>query len=201
MQLQLVNSHLDRQSLSDDTMEVCDILTDIMKGIRDMTFELSSPVLDEFGLEAAIANYLSTEVKGRHGLDTRFTDDGTCKPLAYDSLITLYRSIKELLVNAVKYSEAEIVRVDIKGEKGQICISVQDDGVGFEPDSLALPRQEGGFGLFSIRERLGSLGGSLEIQSRPAHGCQCVIRAPLEESSGGEASEYREADDSPGLEN
>jgi two-component system, NarL family, sensor histidine kinase DegS len=61
-------------------------------------------------------------------------------------------------------------------------IRLEDDGIGFAQDKVVIGKDTGGFGLFSIRERLSHMGGSLEIDSSPGQGCRSVLRAPLQQS-------------------
>jgi signal transduction histidine kinase len=91
----------------------------------------------------------------------------------------LFRSVREILTNTVKYSEARSVEVCIAREGNQVVILVEDNGIGFTPEAVVVSRESGGYGLFSIRERLDQLGGSLEIHSSPGNGCQSILRAPL----------------------
>ena len=59
-------------------------------------------------------------------------------------------------------------------------VSVEDDGVGFNPaETTSAATRTGGFGLFSIRERLEQVGGRLQIKSKPGHGTKVTIIAPL----------------------
>jgi len=60
----------------------------------------------------------------------------------------------------------------------RVCIT--DGGVGFEPHkAISFNSREGGFGLFSIRERLEQLDGKLEIKSAPGCGCEVAVIVPL----------------------
>jgi signal transduction histidine kinase len=125
---------------------------------------------------------LTEQIEQKHGIDTEFTDDGQAKPLEKDIQALLFRSVRELLVNVVKHSKAKRVEVSIYREEDQILIRLEDDGIGFAPDKVVICKDTGGFGLFSIRERLSQMGGSLEIDSRPGQGCRSVLRAPLQQS-------------------
>jgi len=182
MKLQMVHAALDDQTQLDDMAEASDTLTRMMQEVRSLTFELSSPVLTEFGLEAALGHWLTEQIEQKHEIATAFTDDGLAKPLADDVRALLFRSVRELLANVVKHSQAQRVEVAISRADNQILIRVEDNGIGFALDQVVVDRDTGGFGLFSIRERLSQLGGSLEIDSSPNQGCRSILRAPLQES-------------------
>ncbi len=85
---------------------------------------------------------------------------------------------RELVVNVVKHAKAKDAKISVWREGEQIQIEVQDQGRGFEA-SNSVPDNEGGFGLFSIRERLRYFGGRLAIQSHPGSGTRVRITAPL----------------------
>jgi two-component system NarL family sensor kinase len=97
-----------------------------------------------------------------------------------DVRILLFRDVRELLINVVEHARAHKVKVSIKRLGEQISVTVEDDGVGFDPAEVTLMAAgKGEFGLFSIRERLERSGGHLEIESKPRCGCRVTIVAPL----------------------
>jgi PAS domain S-box-containing protein len=161
--------------------EVSDCLREAIRATRDIMSDLSPPALNELGLSAAISGWLRDEVGGRHGLDTRFSDDGEPMPLDADARTALFRSVRELLANVVKHARASRVSVSLRRNGPMVEIVVEDDGVGM-PDGWR-PRGapgESGFGLFSIEERVSDLGGTLTITSAPGGGVRALLTAPLE---------------------
>lgn len=179
MKLQVINASLEDQTKAEDLTDLCELLTSMMKDVRTLTFELSSPVLSEFGLEAAIRHWLKEQVQEKYDIKTEMTDDGQNKPLTEDVQALLFRSVRELLTNVIKHSQATKVKVRVGRDRDQIVISLQDDGIGFAPEKVVVGKGTGGFGLFSIRERLSQFGGALKIESEPGQGCGSVLRAPL----------------------
>ncbi|MFB0524021.1 MAG: PAS domain S-box protein [Phycisphaerae bacterium] len=160
--------------------EVCGSLGQAIADIRSLTFDLSSPILHELGFEAAVAAWLTDPIEQKHGVTTEFEDDGQDKPLDDDIRALLFRSVRELLLNVVKHAKANKVKVSIRRISSQISVSVEDDGVGFDATGTSsMTTRRGGFGLFSIRERLEELGGHLEIEAEPGHGCKVVMTAPI----------------------
>jgi len=79
-----MNATLDDQTQRDGITKVSDTLTQLMEDIRTLTFELSSPVLTEFGFEMAVSHWLTEQIEQKHGIATEFTDDGQAKPLKKD---------------------------------------------------------------------------------------------------------------------
>jgi signal transduction histidine kinase len=84
-----------------------------------------------------------------------------------------------LLVNVVKHAQAQNVEVSVRREGGNLKVEVGDDGVGFQMPQIYTRREHGGFGLFSIRERLRPWGGLLEVQSEPGSGTHVILTVPL----------------------
>lgn len=147
--------------------------------VQSLTFELSPPVLYDLGLEGAI-DWLAFNTSKQHGLTINY-DDGTEPIQMGDSVRAfLFRAARELLFNVVKHAQAENVNISSKIKEGFIHIEIEDDGTGFMsetlPDSI---KTEGGFGLFSLRERLAIYGGHIEINSAPGNGTRVVVVSPL----------------------
>jgi PAS domain S-box-containing protein len=166
--------------LSKPLDEIYEDINRIIQDTRSLTFDLGSPTLYELGLEAAIREWLNEEVQQKHGIKTEFEDDGQAKPLDDDVCALLYRAVRELLVNVIKHANARNVKVSVCKEKNNICINVIDDGAGFISGVENFTSNKvGGFGLFSIRERLSYLGGSLEIDSKPSKGTRVTLAAPI----------------------
>ncbi|MHC4584307.1 MAG: PAS domain S-box protein [Planctomycetota bacterium] len=163
--------------LTEALEDVCKHLGKIIHETRTLTFDLSYPILYELGFEVAVKEWLTHEVGEKHGITTQFEDDGRPKPLEDDIRVLLFRNIRELLINIVKHANAQNVKISLRRISQQIYVSVEDDGVGFNPAEVA---PNAGFGIFSIRERLEQLTGHLEIESEPGQGSKITMTAPLE---------------------
>lgn len=166
---------------TDEIEDVCDTIDKTIESVRGLIFDLSSPTLYKFGLEAAIKELLEERVKAQHNIDCTFRDDGAAKPLAEDVRVVLFQSVRELLFNIIKHAQARAVTVDIGRLDDSIRITVTDDGIGFDmEEALAGPSRRHGFGLFHIRERLDFIGGRLDMESQPGYGSRFTLLAPLE---------------------
>jgi signal transduction histidine kinase len=144
------------------------------RAARSISFELSPPVLHDLGLEPAV-QWLVENIQARYGIEIVLEDDGQPKPADEKTRVILFRSIRELLINAAKHAGARRVRVCLARDDGQLNALVEDDGIGMEADVMGVK----GSGLFSIHERLSHVGGSMRIEASPGRGTRIRLRAPL----------------------
>jgi signal transduction histidine kinase len=159
--------------------DVSGVLGRTITSSRLLTFDIGSPILYELGFEAAVAE-LITEQLEKHNIEATLEDDGKLKPLDDDIRGLLYRMVRELLINIVKHAQARKVKVLLSRVDTQMSICIKDNGIGFDPGCITFAGlKTGGYGLFSIRERLEQLGGSIEIKSLPGRGCTIIVKVPL----------------------
>jgi len=159
--------------------DVLSLVDQAIKSVRTLTFEISPPVLYELGLEPAI-DWLCLQVRKKYGLKAERTSEGCPAALPDDLRITLFRSVQELLLNAAKHARASEVRVSLTWRDDQVGIEVRDDGRGFDAArERSVAADTGAFGLFSIRERMRSKDGSLDIDSAPGRGTAVTLVLPL----------------------
>ena len=125
-----------------------------------------------------LAGDVELQIGRRHGLKTSFTDECGKVPLDDDVRAVLFRNSRELLTNVVKHAQAKTVAVHMESTGDALRITIEDDGRGLDPED-ATGTLASGFGLFSIRERMLDLGGSLEIVSAPGEGCEATLVMPL----------------------
>ena len=133
--------------------------------VRRISHRLRPVMLDTLGLEAAL-NQLGDEMWGLS--DTRFSLQLQGEPIALPDAIrtVLFRVTQEALTNIQRHAGATWVEMRLAFAEGAVALSVQDNGRGFEPDAISRD-PERGIGLRNMRERLASIGGSLQLQSEP----------------------------------
>ena len=161
--------------------EILALLERAIQQVRRLTFDLSPPVLYDLGLAAAL-EWLAERCLQRHGLrvalDLRLARPD---PLPEALRVTVYKCVQELLTNVVKYAQVDATRVLLRQADGSLILEVADAGRGFDAERLPDPAATGGFGLFSIRERLRSFGGEMTVRSAPGAGTTVRLTLPLEE--------------------
>jgi PAS domain S-box-containing protein len=160
--------------------EVRELIEQMIHDTRSLTFELSLPVLYELGFEAAV-EWFAKHVRSQHGIKVDVQKDMLPIPMDDEIKVLLFRSVRELMMNIVKHAQARNARVTIRREGEGVNIEVEDDGVGIKdaPRDSKL-KGNGGFGLFSIRERLHYLGGHLQMESENGRGTRVTLMVPLQ---------------------
>ncbi|MFP4087626.1 MAG: response regulator [Desulfobacteraceae bacterium] len=155
---------------------------------RSLTEELAPQALAEEDM-AGIVKWLSDFMKKTHNLTVQTRVDHDIKIHDRDVRLFLYQSLRELLFNVVKHAHTLTATVRLKKDPaGNIKITVSDTGDGFDTARMAREQDAGGkFGLFSMRERLSFLGGSMKMESVPGDGTTCTLTLPLADTDSVEA--------------
>jgi signal transduction histidine kinase len=145
---------------------------------RHLTVTLSPPVLKDSGLVAAL-EWLATQMEAAYGFVVELQVAQAFAIGDEDLRVLLYESVQELLFNVVKHAQTNRATVAVwAGEAGQLVIQVSDAGQGFAL-ATAEARHANGYGLFSVRERLGLFGGQMTIDTAPGQGTRITLAVPL----------------------
>ena len=152
--------------------------------VRDLSYDLRPPGIDEMGLVTAIEIYCE-EFSEKSGLKVKFQSAGMHKlDLDDDIKIHLYRLIQEGLNNIQKHADADCVIIKLVGASPNIILRVEDNGKGFDvrERELALGKEKR-MGLRSMKERVNLLGGEITIRSRRMEGTKIFIKLPFKEKN------------------
>ena len=160
--------------------QIRDLLEKVIDQTHALTFELSPPVLHQLGLEAAI-EWAGEKISQDFGIEFKFSDDGMIKPLSADTKTLLFRCVRELMSNTAKHAKAKRMTVSLKRTQNQFAVVVEDNGLGFDTSLPERQQDLVGFGLLSVREHLGAVGGSHEFHSEPGRGTRITLSVPLKE--------------------
>ncbi len=154
--------------------------------VRRMARGLRPSILDDQGLKAAVEVY-AAEYAERHQIQVEVHTAGLDETSRLPTLIetAIYRVVQEALTNVARHSGATTVSVIVERRDGQVCAIVEDDGCGFDP--AAADAGSPGLGLAGIRERIGLLGGSFEIESQTGRSA-LYLRIPLAGPNGSNES-------------
>jgi PAS domain S-box-containing protein len=178
IKLETLRESMTSSKLSESCGEISELISQTIDSSRTLTFELSPPVLYELGFEPAI-EWLVRKTRQQHGVSADFEGDGQAEPMDNDVRVLLFQVVRELLVNVAKHARARNVKVWTQRAGDEIIVGVEDDGVGFDTTRARSDGYgTGGFGLFSIQERLGHIGGHVNIESGPEQGTRVTLVAP-----------------------
>jgi CheY-like chemotaxis protein len=161
-----------------EAREIEEILNQSIQMSRSLSVELSPPVLHDAGLAAAL-EWLARWMRDKHNFTVELSVDVQPR-LPEDLTILVFESVRELLFNAVKHAKISWARVGLhQNGRSEIRVVVSDEGVGFDPSRLdSTETAAEGLGLFSIRERIDSIGGRFEIDGAAGKGCRLTMVLP-----------------------
>lgn len=162
-----------------------EITRQIIKGVREVTFNLRPPELGDYGLDKGlsklaegITTFTGKQVvyENRTGFDERL-----------DSNIesNLYRISQEAVNNAVKYADCNLILISLSHSSDMLSIKIVDDGKGFDIENVAEERESkisGGLGLQSMKERINYINGRIFVNSKIGEGSRITINVPLTKS-------------------
>jgi signal transduction histidine kinase len=157
-----------------------ELATQTARDLHRVALELRPTALDDLGLVKAI-RHLAQTWSARCHIEVDF-EPGNYEPTGISSEIetTLYRVIQEALNNVAKHSGAKRVGLILGRAADRVQTIIEDDGCGFDTSRAPLTTNgHGRLGLLGIRERLGDIGGSLNVESAPSRGATLIVRIPI----------------------
>ncbi|HEX7220049.1 MAG TPA: PAS domain S-box protein [Burkholderiales bacterium] len=157
----------------EDSAELVDTT---LQSIESVMAELRPPLLDEYGLAAAL-DWHAQEYSRRTGIRVTLDREAAdaAGSLRIEAALALFRIAQEALNNVLKHARASAVRIELALAGSQVALTVHDDGRGFDPAEL--PR--GRLGMTTMRERAEAAGGQLQVDSAPGKGTRVTATVPL----------------------
>lgn len=159
--------------------ELDQLIKEIIKEVRRVTFNLKPTVLGDYGLQAGL-NVFIQEIGKLTPIDLQYRTSGAVARLPQKIENNIFRIVQEAINNAIKYSEAGTITVGLKQIENELIITVRDDGKGFDPKiaETGSADLESGRGFFNMYERTEYVNGNLEIQSEPGQGTTVRLVVP-----------------------
>jgi two-component system sensor histidine kinase DegS len=147
--------------------------------IRDFIFELRPMMLDDLGLVPTVKRYAEA-FKEKTGLDVVVLNTGIERRLESHHEVVLFRAIQTLLANIRDHAQATQVKITIDLEEKNARASIEDNGVGFDPEIIETEGYESR-SLNVLCNQIELLGGMVEIDSKPGEGARIVVRLSTED--------------------
>lgn len=172
-------------NLSADTYRDLDLIQESLSEAiaisRNLSIDLSPIVLQGEGLEEAMT-WLAFRMKEQYGLQVDVEAKDKLDQLDNHLRMLLFQSVRELLFNVVKHSGVLQAKVTLERKNGHPCITVSDNGKGFEMEEI-LGNLQAAHGLLIVQDRLKLLGCHMELVSQPGEGTRITIELPMERNS------------------
>ncbi len=145
----------------------------MMRMVRDLAMGLRPSMLDDLGLEPALA-WQAREFSRRYNVPVDLVVEGDLERLPDPQRTCVYRVVQEALTNCAKHSAATEIQVQVVRGRMRLDVSVRDNGVGMDPTA-----SHKGLGLTGIKERVKDINGSTSIQTKPGAGTIVYITLPV----------------------
>ena len=167
-----------------EALDIAGQLNEILEMTRQLSIDLSPPILRGEGLWHAI-NWLAGRMQQRYGLPIDLQAEGSFVIPGEELHVLLFNCVRELLFNVVKHAKASQALVSLEWvNDSRLQIEVRDNGKGFPPDHAEQPvtedeTQPESLGLSTIRHQLSLFNGTMEIRSAPGAGTQVILTVPI----------------------
>ena len=165
---------IDQEKAREELSTLKDSATTTFQKVRDFVFELRPMMLDDLGLVPTLKRYVEA-FKEQSAADVRFNVTGVERRLESYIEVMIFRAIQELMDNAFRQSQANQISTQMDITDAAIKISVEDNGKGFDADTVL---EGSSMGLKMIKERVEMLGGFMEIDSVIGQGSRIVFQIP-----------------------
>jgi signal transduction histidine kinase len=174
--LGLLKQQLPREleTLHEELAEAMDLTKKMTDDVRTLAHTLRPPLLNEEHLNSILQTLCHDF--SRYTQITINYSGVEVPPLLENAPITLYRFVQEALTNAAKHAHARQINVRLQQEPGKVVLTVEDDGIGFDPEEKM---GMAGMGLVGMQQRFEMLGGEVEVASRPGTGSRLTASVPL----------------------
>jgi signal transduction histidine kinase len=155
------------------------IIDRTIQQIRNLSLDLRPSLLDDLGIVSALRWYIDRQAQ-RAGFEAEFIALPQHMRFSPELETTCFRIVQEAITNVVRHAKAKKVSVEIRQAGSELDVTINDDGIGFNPNAVQLrPPNDTSLGLLGMRERVELVGGRLEIVSNALSGTQIKACLPI----------------------
>jgi signal transduction histidine kinase len=161
--------------------EIQQLINEVIKEVRRVTFNLKPTVLGDYGLQAGL-NVFIREIGKLTNIELNYVVEGeVTHRLLQKTENNIFRIVQEAINNAIKYAETKRIEVRLKQTESDIVITIKDDGKGFNEKMVEARSMniESGRGFFNMYERTEYISGHLDIKSSPGQGTTVTLTVPV----------------------
>lgn len=150
-------------------IDASNAIKELIKLVQNVCYDLRPSILDDFGLEVALQDYLN-KYQGKWNFSVSFSAKDLDAIKGSSTETVLFRVAQEALTNIFKHAKARRVRIQVENRAGQVALSIEDDGCGFDPAAAKATSGSAHHGLRNMEERVRLHGGAFSIKSEPGKG-------------------------------
>jgi signal transduction histidine kinase len=174
-------SSLSRMEKDDQTRKILRntdmVIDEAIKSIREISNNLSPHILNNFGLNKAMRNFIN-KINLSDTIKINFVSNIEGDRFESNTEVVLYRVICELINNTLKHAEATSIRISLEKQSDRITCEYKDNGKGFDMNELSITSQSG-MGYSNMLSRINSLNGTFEMNAEIAKGTKAIINVPI----------------------
>ena len=153
------------------------VIEEAIKSIREISNNLSPHILNNFGLNKAMRNFIN-KINYSDTIKIKFTSNFEDDRFESNTEVVLYRVLCELINNTIKHAEATLISITLEKIPDKILCKYKDNGKGFNINRLS-PMQHSGMGYSNMVTRINSLNGSFNLTSEKEKGTKASITVPV----------------------
>ena len=169
-----IGRHCTNTEMQEHAASAAEMLQHAIGASQRIMMNLRPPILEQ-GLVAAV-QWLAAGFERRSGIPARVISSSESIRATADIQLVAYRTAQEALTNISKHAHPRTVHIDLSDKEDVLTLEVTDDGQGIDPCMLEKPKA---FGLKGLHERARTVGGWLDISSRPGQGTSVILSIPL----------------------
>jgi signal transduction histidine kinase len=158
------------------------MLDDTLTSVRRISLDLMPSTLEKFGLMPALRE-ICDRFQATARIPVNFIEEGEAEPMDRKRELKIYRIVQELINNAIKHAQASVITVTIS-VGSQWVISVEDDGVGFDPSLKRTTQSGSGLGLYNMENRARLLNAKILFDTQRKKGSKITLIVPYETTEG-----------------
>jgi signal transduction histidine kinase len=158
---------------------IAQLIREMGNRLREVILDLRPPILDEYGLLPTL-QWAVQQLRQQTGITVEFMTLGEPVPLAADFELAMFRIMQEAIANILKHARATTIFITLEFARDATCLTIADDGIGFDIDALAegTVLESIHLGLLTMQERAGNIGASCRIDSHPDAGTRVIVTLP-----------------------
>lgn len=179
IRLKTLEKSCSEPGLINQLSDMQDQVSDTIDQIRDLSYSLRPPALEEFGLGTAI-QALAEDIATQSPIQIHYVNH-IKNNLSSKIDVVIYRIVQEGLTNVIRHAEATEVEIEIELRENLLYLRVEDNGKGFDPANAVPEDGKRHLGLISMNERAELIGGVLDMYSSVGKGTKIEIKVPVPE--------------------